>query len=227
MTSHQVISWPHPVLWLTRFHRRPSFGNDLSCGIFNGNKLRWEAKTSSNCLITQKLATKQNWGRIENTLSAYITVTILQHIASLSHILQHTYIQYWNTLHICKTPCRTWWKSSCSSQTLHLISSQNTEKEKNHYMRIRDTQLDHIWRAKICIFDGHIWHIWARIWARQIWSSGVSLKRSCKMQFRRVVFRSIGPSTQNLWPYQFVCQFPHCNYNVKLQSGGRSRFTGL
>ena len=41
MTSHQVISWPHPVLWLTRFHRRPGFGNDLSCGIFNGNKLRW------------------------------------------------------------------------------------------------------------------------------------------------------------------------------------------
>ena len=102
MTSHQVISWPHPVLWLTRFHRRPGFGNDLSCGIFNGNKLRWEPKTSSNCLITQKLATKQNWGRIKNTLSAYITVTILQHIASLSHILQHTYLQYWNILHIWK-----------------------------------------------------------------------------------------------------------------------------
>ena len=26
----------------------------------------------------------------------------------------------------------------------------------------------------------------AHIWARQIWSSGVSLKRSCKMQFRHV-----------------------------------------
>ena len=28
------------------------------------------------------------------------------------------------------------------------------------------------------------------IWARHIWSSGVSLKRSCKMRFRRVGFRS-------------------------------------
>ena len=56
----------------------------------------------------------------------------------------------------------------------------------------RDTPLDHILRAQICtqicIFGifGHIWHIWARIWAPQIWSSGVSLKRSCKMQFTRV-----------------------------------------
>ena len=46
---------------------------------------------------------------------------------------------------------------------------------------------------------GHIWHIWARIWAPQLWSSGVSLKRSCKMQFRRVGLRSIGPSSQKLW----------------------------
>ena len=38
------------------------------------------------------------------------------------------------------------------------------------------------------------------IWAGQIWSSGVSLKRSCKMQFKRVGLRSIGPSSQKLWP---------------------------
>ena len=36
------------------------------------------------------------------------------------------------------------------------------------------------------------------IWSRQIWSIGVSLKRSCKMQFRRVGLRSIGPSSQKL-----------------------------
>ena len=41
-------------------------------------------------------------------------------------------------------------------------------------------------------------HIWVHIWARKIWSSGVSLKRSCKMQFRRVGLRSIGPSSQKL-----------------------------
>ena len=50
----------------------------------------------------------------------------------------------------------------------------------------------------------HIWHIWARIWARQIWSSGVSLKRSCKVQFRRVGLRSIWPSSQKSWP-NFIC----------------------
>ena len=33
-------------------------------------------------------------------------------------------------------------------------------------------------------------HICVHIWALQIWSSGVSLKRSCKMQFRPVGLRS-------------------------------------
>ena len=97
----------------------------------------------------------------------------------------------------------------------------------------RDTPLDHILRAQICtqicIFGifGHIWHIWARIWAPQIWSSGVSLKRSCKMQFRRVGLRSIGPSSQKLWPNQIFGWSPHCNYNVKLQIGGNETFMGL
>ena len=40
----------------------------------------------------------------------------------------------------------------------------------------------------------------AHIWPRQIWSSGVYLKRSCKMQLRRVGLRSIGPSSQKFWP---------------------------
>ena len=90
----------------------------------------------------------------------------------------------------------------------------------------RDTPHDHILRAQICtqicIFGifGHIWHIWVHIWARKIWSSGVSLKRSCKMQFRRVGLRSIGPSSQKLWQNQIFDRFPRCNYNVKLQSGG-------
>ena len=66
--------------------------------------------------------------------------------------------------------------------------------------------------------------IWAHIWARQIWSKGVSLKRSCKMQFRRVGLRSIGPSSQKLWPNQIFGRFPHCNYNVKLKKDGRMSF---
>ena len=47
-------------------------------------------------------------------------------------------------------------------------------------------------RPKYCI-----WCIWARIWVHQVWSSGVSLKRSCKMQFRRVDPVSIGPPVKN------------------------------
>ena len=70
-------------------------------------------------------------------------------------------------------------------------------------------------------------HIWVHIWARQIWSSGVSLKRSCKMQFRRIGLRSIGPSSQKLWPNQIFGRFPHCNYNVKLKIAGKMSFMGL
>ena len=70
-------------------------------------------------------------------------------------------------------------------------------------------------------------HILARIWARQIWSSGVSLKRSCKMLFRRVGLRSIGPSSQKLWPNQIFDRFPYCNYNVKLKMACTIAFMGL
>ena len=50
--------------------------------------------------------------------------------------------------------------------------------------------------TQICILGiiGHIWHIWAR----EIWSSGVSLKRSCKMQFRGFGLRSLGTSSQKV-----------------------------
>ena len=40
--------------------------------------------------------------------------------------------------------------------------------------------------------------IWACNWPRQIWSCGVSLKRSCKMQFRCVDLVSIGPPSQKV-----------------------------
>ena len=49
-----------------------------------------------------------------------------------------------------------------------------------------------------------------RIWAHQIWLSGVSLKRSCKMQFRRFDLRSIGPPSQKVWPNLIFAWFPHC-----------------
>ena len=97
----------------------------------------------------------------------------------------------------------------------------------------RDTPLDHIARAQICTQICQIWpnmpnmHIWVHIWARVIWSSGVSLKRSCKMQFRRVGLRSIGPSSQKLWPNQIFGWFPHCNLNIKPKSGGRNWLMGL
>ena len=63
-----------------------------------------------------------------------------------------------------------------------------------------------------------IWaHIWARnlarIWARQIWSSGVFLNRSCKMQLRYLDLRSIWPNSQKLRPYLDFARFPHFNYD--------------
>ena len=69
----------------------------------------------------------------------------------------------------------------------------------------------------------HIWHIWPYLacFAPQIWS----LKRSCKMQFRRIGFRSIGTSSQKLQPDLIFGRFPHCNYNVKLESGGPKQFS--
>ena len=79
----------------------------------------------------------------------------------------------------------------------------------------RDTPLDHNVRAQICTQICQIWpnmpnmHIWVHIWARKIWSSGVSLKRSCKMQFRRVDLRSIGPLSQKWWQNPILNVHPH------------------
>ena len=56
--------------------------------------------------------------------------------------------------------------------------------------------LDYIWHAQI---RHQIWPnmpttvFGAHIWVRQIWSSELSLKISCKMQSRRVDLMSIGP----------------------------------
>ena len=62
----------------------------------------------------------------------------------------------------------------------------------------------------------HDWHIW-HIWARQIWWSGVSLKRSCKMQLRCIDLVLIKSPSQKLWLNQFFSQFSHFNYNVKIE----------
>ena len=119
----------------------------------------------------------------------------------------------------CAKPCLhhdwNWMFNHCSYETIQpwlptSSSIKNRVSQKN--------QKSEFW---------HIWHIWVHIWARAIWSSGVSLKRSCKMQFRRVGLRSIGPSSQKLWPNQIFGRFPHCNYNVKLKMACRIAFMGL
>ena len=38
---------------------------------------------------------------------------------------------------------------------------------------------------------------------------------------------SIGPPSQKLWPNLMFGRFPHHNYKVKFQSGGRSQYVGL
>ena len=68
-----------------------------------------------------------------------------------------------------------------------------------------------IWGAQICgqlrpntpntVF-GHIFE-----------SSGVSLKRSCKIQFSRVDFRSIGPPQSKVMTESYFCLISHWNYN--------------
>ena len=63
----------------------------------------------------------------------------------------------------------------------------------------------------------------AHIWARIIWSSRVSLERSCKMQFRRVDLVSIRPPSQKLCPNLIFARFPHFNYNTNYP---RCRVTG-
>ena len=50
----------------------------------------------------------------------------------------------------------------------------------------------------------------------------VSLKKSCKMQFRRVGLRSIGPSSQKLQPNLIFGRSPHCNYNVNVKVVARA-----
>ena len=53
---------------------------------------------------------------------------------------------------------------------------------------------------------GHIWGIWAHGHmgiCEKIWSSGVSPKKASKMQLRNVDLRSVGHSSQKLWPKTF------------------------
>ena len=108
------------------------------------------------------------------------------------------------------------------------ISHQNSFQ---HYRRNSDTHLAHLYTllnmpnmakyAKCGIscacLDG---------WTRLIWSSRVSLERSCEIQFRRVNPKSVGPLSQKLRPNKLFGPFPHCNYNVKLKNGVRMSFMG-
>ena len=113
---------------------------------------------------------------------------------------------------------KPWYYHLCDASELHLQDL------------FRDTPLDHIWHTQLC---GQIRPntpntvIGARIWARIIWSIGVSLKRSWKMKFRRIDLVSIGPPSQKLWPNLIFGWFPHCNYNVKIKSACGFLFIGL
>ena len=47
------------------------------------------------------------------------------------------------------------------------------------------------------------------------------------MRFRHVDLVSIGSPSQELRPNHFFGRFPNCNYNEKLEMGGRMSFMGL
>ena len=73
----------------------------------------------------------------------------------------------------------------------------------------------HIWAylAILGIF-GHM-GIWAYV--KKIWSSGVSPKKALRMQLRDVDLRSVGHSSQKLWPKTFFGIKMPCilHYNAK------------
>ena len=83
-----------------------------------------------------------------------------------------------------------------------VVRFKKSKSCKNHSeLFLEYTSLDHIQRALICapitpnmpnmVFGAHIW-------ASQIWSSGVSLKRSCKMHLIHVDLALKGPPSQKL-----------------------------
>ena len=65
------------------------------------------------------------------------------------------------------------------------------------------------------------------IWCYCNWPYLGTYLKSCKMQFRRIDLVSIGPPSLKLWPNLVFGWFPHCNYNVKLESAGGFLFIGL
>ena len=162
-----------------------------------------------------------------------------------SHLLAHPHLLNWYIIHPPLLP----------SRPKFYIATNNNEEigpkiKFGHNFWLEgpfDTRSTHlIWTVFCKIFSGtpHLtifgslkyvpkyaeyakYAFLAHIWVRQIWSSGVSLKRSCKMLFRRIGLRSIGPSSQKLWPNQIFGRFPHCNYNVKLKMACTMSFMGL
>ena len=77
----------------------------------------------------------------------------------------------------------------------------------------RDTPLAHIWRSQILAQIQPYTAI-----NGQIRLSGVSLKISCKMQFRRVDLVSIGTPSQKFGQISFLPDFPIVTIlNVKLK----------
>ena len=114
------------------------------------------------------------------------------------------------------------WKSKSKFLGNPVLQERTNEYHRKH-IALYDITLKTSTNTEFGVFGCS----WARIWARQIWSSGVSLKRSCKMLFRRVGLRSIGPSSQKLWPNKIFGWFLHCNEIVKLHTGGPGSFIGL
>ena len=102
----------------------------------------------------------------------------------------------------CFTDFRTFF-FSLQPTSLFLVS------DLQFYIEITKGTLHH------CIWQ-HLTYL-AHIRVCQIWSSGVSLKKSCKMKLRWVELRSIWLPSWKSSPNQILVWRPNCNFNVELE----------
>ena len=97
----------------------------------------------------------------------------------------------------------------------------------------RDTLLDHIWHAQI---SAQIWPNTAKYAKYGIWGAYLGTTNLVKLGIPEKILQNV---SQTRWPCvnrtpqskvmtKFIFdQFPHCNYNVKLQSGSMNWFWSI
>ena len=158
--------------------------------------------------LLQKLSWPKNLAISDFSVSPWkLAMLLLQIIATIVALRsqscnsignkRHFLLQIWTSKRSIGAWCHKKWALSqvMSRQVLRSvpICLKNFLTMK-HFFLICNLESDY-WTQR-----AHIKHILSLAYlARQLWLSGVSLKRSIKMQFRRVELGSIWPPSQKLW----------------------------